>query len=109
MVRYGALTAGHGWSEAYADDVVCTRLLKPLLAEDAAKGWMGAIETGIALSNALNAAVDEGLGVALHAFTAPDVVKDYCKVPDTWQPTWSRRRWTTGTSGGELLSHHQGG
>ncbi len=63
-------------------------MLKPLLADDAAKGWMGAIETGIALCNALNAAVDEGLGVALHAFTAPDVVKDYCKVPDTWQPTW---------------------
>jgi nitroreductase len=88
LVRQGALTASHGWSEAYVDDVVYAQVLKPLLADDAAKGWMGAIETGIAICNALNAAVDEGLGVALHAFTSQEVIKEYCKVPDTWQPTW---------------------
>src|SRR6266540_2816756 len=40
------------------------------------------------IRDALNAAVDEGLGVALHAFTSQEVIKEYCKVPDIWQPTW---------------------
>lgn len=88
LVRQKALPASHGWSETYVDEVVYAQVLTPLLADDALKGWMGAIETGIAICNAINAAVDEGLGVGMHAFSAPDVIKEVCNVPDHWQATW---------------------
>jgi len=50
--------------------------------------FMGATEVGIAICNALNVAVDEGLGTCLHAFTAADKVKSTFNVPDSWFPVW---------------------
>ena len=88
LVRQHAITPAHGWSEAYVDEVVWKQVLEPFKNNPAAITFMGAVETGIAICNALNAAVDEGLGTCLHAFTAPDVIKEHFGVPDSWVPVW---------------------
>ncbi len=87
LVQHHALSPSHGWSEAYVDEVVWPQVLKPVSESDFLI-LMGYVETGIAICNAVNAAVDEGLGTCLHAFTAPDVVKDAFGVPDNWVPVW---------------------
>jgi nitroreductase len=86
LVSMDILTPSHGWSEAYVDDVVYAQFLKPLLQSEA-RDWMGAIETGLALDHAMLAAVDEGLGVCLHAFDF-DAAKEAFNIPDTWMPAW---------------------
>jgi nitroreductase len=88
LVEHNALPASHGWSKEYVDEVVYAQVLTPLLADEPTKVWMGTIETGIAICNAINAAVDEGLGVGMHAFTGADVIKEYANVPDEWMPAW---------------------
>ena len=42
---------------------------------------------GLTICQALLAAVDEGLGIGLHAFNA-EVAKEALDVPDTWIPMW---------------------
>lgn len=89
LVQHKALPPSHGWSEAYVDEVIWAQFLEPFSQDPASVTWMGAIETGIAICNAVNAAVDEGLGTCLHAFvTAAPVVKEHFNVPDSWSPVW---------------------
>lgn len=88
LVRQKALPPAHGWSEAYVDDFIYPQVLKPITADPVSNNFMAAIETGIAICNALNAAVDEGLGSCLHAFTGVDVIKELFNVPDSWVPVW---------------------
>jgi nitroreductase len=88
LVQHKALPPSHGWSETYVDEVIWAQVLEPISKNEAAVTFMGGVETGIAICNALNAAVDEGLGTCLHAFTAPDVIKEHFNVPDTWVPVW---------------------
>ncbi|MDA8183297.1 MAG: nitroreductase family protein [Actinomycetota bacterium] len=88
LVGQSVLPAAHGWSDAYVDEFLWPQVLAPIAENPAALMFMGATETGIAICNALNAAVDEGLGTCLHAFTAPDKVKELFGVPDSWFPVW---------------------
>lgn len=90
LVQFGALTPSHGWSEAYVDDVVYAQVLKPLADTPELVMFMGAVETGIAICNAINAAVDEGLSTCMHAFAGPAVerAKELFKIPDSWVPVW---------------------
>ncbi len=88
LVRQKALPPAHGWSEAYVDEVVYAQVLAPFQKDPTALMFMGAVETGIALCNAVNAAVDEGLGTCLHAFTNANVVKEKFNVPESWVPVW---------------------
>jgi nitroreductase len=88
LVAQKALPPSHGWSEAYVDDLIWPQVLQPISQNQEALLFMGAVETGQAICNAVNAAVDEGLGSCLHAFTAPDRVKELFNVPDSWVPVW---------------------
>ncbi|MCL4448345.1 MAG: nitroreductase family protein [Actinobacteria bacterium] len=88
LVEKHVLTPSHGWSKAYVDDFLWPQILKPLSQIPEAVNFMGGTETGIAICNALNAAVDQGLGTCLHAFTAPAVIKELFNVPDSWYPVW---------------------
>lgn len=87
LLGTGALSPSQGWSEAYIDDVVHATVLKPLLDNPQAKVWMGAIESGISICQAMLAAVDEGLGVGLHAFNHK-TAKEAFGIPDHWVPCW---------------------
>jgi nitroreductase len=88
LVENHVLTPSHGWSKAYVDEFLWPQVLKPIADNQMAVMFMGTIEVGQAIANALLAAVDEGLGSCLHAFTAPDKVKDLFHVPDSWIPIW---------------------
>ena len=88
LVDQHALSAAHGWSRAYVDDFLWPQVLEPISKDMSAVLFMGAVETGIAICNAINAAVDQGLGTCMHAFTANETVKSLLGVPDTWFPVW---------------------
>jgi len=87
LVDVGALNASHGWSHAYVDEVVFPHVLQPLMKTELVAVMLAACEAGLAMNQAMLAAVDEGLGVCLHAFTA-DAVKDVIKPPDYLIPIW---------------------
>jgi nitroreductase len=85
LVDLGALNPSHGWSHAYVDEVVWATVLKPMSADPGVVAYIGAIDAGVAICQAMLAAVDEGLGVCLHAFNT-EVAKKAFGVPDTWLP-----------------------
>lgn len=87
LVDVGALNPSHGWSHAYVDEVVHAQVLRPLLSDPQLAGWMCTVECGLAICQGMLAAVDEGLGVCLHAFNIP-LAAEVLKVPDTWIPMW---------------------
>jgi nitroreductase len=87
LVGVGALNPTHGWSDAYVDDVVIGTVIKPLLSDTQTVAWMGTLETGLAICQAMLAGVDEGLGVCLHAYNA-EPVKAAFGLPDHWVPCW---------------------
>ena len=88
LVSLGALNPSHGWSDAYVDENVVGQIISPMLGDPAVVGWMGTIETGLALNQAMLAAVDEGLGVCLHAVNQ-ETAKAAFKYPDHWIPCWT--------------------
>jgi hypothetical protein len=85
LVDLGALNPSHGWSHAYVDEVVWATVLKPISSDPGILSYIGAIDAGVAINQAMLAAVDEGLGVCLHAFNT-EVAKTALGVPDTWLP-----------------------
>jgi nitroreductase len=87
LVDVGALNASHGWSHAYVDEVIFPHVLQPLMKTPEAAIAVAACEAGFAMYQAMLAAVDEGLGVCLHAFTA-DKIKEVIKPPDHLIPIW---------------------
>ena len=88
LVSLGALNPSHGWSDAYVDENVVGQIITPMLSDPQVVGWMGTIETGLALNQAMLAAVDEGLGVCLHAVNY-ETAKQVFKYPDHWIPCWT--------------------
>lgn len=88
LVRNKVLTPSHGWSEAYVDDVMWAQIFVPMRQNKASVMFQGAVETGLAICNALNAAVDEGLGTCLHAMSGVDKIREAFHVPVTWVPVW---------------------
>jgi nitroreductase len=85
LVELGALNPSHGWSKAYVDEVVWATVLKPISQDPGTLAYIGAIDAGVAICQGMLAAVDEGLGVCLHAFNT-EVAKKAFGVPDTWLP-----------------------
>ena len=85
LVQHHALSPSHGWSEAYVDEVVWATVLKPISADPGILSYIGAIDAGVAINQAMLAAVDAGLGVCLHAFNT-EVAKTAFNVPDHWLP-----------------------
>ena len=87
LVDAGALTPSHGWSHAYVENVVWPQVLQPILADPATAGLVAAVEAGLAINQALLAAVDEGLGTQLTALNA-DNAKRILGIPDHLLPIW---------------------
>ena len=85
LVDLGALNPSHGWSHAYVDEVVWATVLKPISSDPGILSYIGAIDAGVAICQGMLAAVDEGLGVCLHAFNT-EVAKTALGIPDTWLP-----------------------
>jgi nitroreductase len=83
----GALAPTHGWSHSYVDDVAYPQVVNMLAADEKLNLWMTSVESGLAIAQAMLAAVDEGLGVGLSAFNVA-LAREVLKVPDTWVPMW---------------------
>lgn len=89
LVAQKALPPSHGWSDAYVDDVMWAQIFVPMRKNNnAAVMFQAAVETGIAICNAVNAAVDEGLGTCLHAMSSVDKIREVFNVPESWVPVW---------------------
>ena len=88
LVTLGALNPSHGWSDAYVDENVVGQIITPMLSDPAVVGWMGTIETGLAIASAMLTCVDEGLGCCLHAVNM-ETAKQVFKYPDHWIPCWT--------------------
>lgn len=87
LVDVGALTPSHGWSYAYVDNVVWPQVLQPIMADPGTAALVAAVEAGLAISQALLAAVDEGLGTQLTALNAAHA-KRILEIPDHLIPIW---------------------
>ncbi len=89
LVDVGALNATHGWSHKFVDEFVWPNILKPLAggATQPSVAAAAASDAGIAICQAMLAAVDEGLGVCLSAFVAEPVAK-ILNPPKDWLPLW---------------------
>jgi nitroreductase len=83
----GALPSTHGWSHSYVDEVAYPQVVNAIAADPVLGPWMVNVETGLAIAQAMLAAVDEGLGVGLSAYNF-ELGKEILKVPDTWIPMW---------------------
>src|SRR5437764_5723031 len=75
----------HVWSDAYFDDVVWASFLKPISSDPGILSYIGAIDAGVAICQGMLAAVDQGLGVCLHAFNT-EIAKTALGIPDHWLP-----------------------
>lgn len=87
LTDLGALPVTHGWSHAYVDDVAFKQVVEPMSKDQMASTWAVSVECGLAINQALLAAIDEGLGVGLHAFNAA-AAKEPLAIPDHWIPMW---------------------
>jgi nitroreductase len=87
LVDAGALNPSHGWSHAYVDEVIWPQVLTPIMSNPGVLAVLVCVEAGLAICQALLAAVDQGLGTQLTAFNS-DAAKPILQVPDTWIPLW---------------------
>jgi len=87
LVDAGILTPSHGWSHKFVDELVWPFILEPITKDPGRHSMTAAFDCGVAMSQALLAAFDEGLGACFSAFF-PDPVKELFQVPDTWMPIW---------------------
>jgi nitroreductase len=87
LVDVGALTPSHGWSHAYVDNVVWPQVLQPIMADAGNAAVVAAVEAGLAICQAILAAVDEGLGTQLTALNAASA-RRILGVPDHLIPIW---------------------
>jgi len=87
LVDVGALTPSHGWSHAYVDNVVWPQVLQPILADPGTAGLVAAVEAGLAINQAMLAAVDEGLGTQLTALNAGNAQR-ILGLPEHMIPIW---------------------
>lgn len=87
LVDLGALPVTHGWSHAYVDEVAFGQVVTSICSDPALNAWMTSVECGLAINQAMLAAVDEGLGVGLSAFNI-DIAREVLKIPETWMPMW---------------------
>lgn len=87
LVDAGALTPSHGWSHNYVDNVIWPQVLQPIMADAGTAVAVAAVEAGLAMCQALLAAVDEGLGTQLTALNAGRA-KEILSIPEHLIPIW---------------------
>ena len=76
LVDVGALTASHGWSHQFVDNLVWPAILQQVYGNPATAGVPVAFDCGVAACQALLAAFDEGLGEYLLPYDAVRTAAD---------------------------------
>jgi nitroreductase len=85
LVDVGALNPSHGWSHKFVESVVFPQILEPITKHRETHVQAVAADCGVAICQALLAAVDEGLGACLSAFNQ-GIAKEAFGVPDHYLP-----------------------
>jgi len=85
LVDVHALTPALGWSYEYVENVVFPQVLDPVKADPMVLAAVASCEAGIAICQALLAAVDEGLGTGLVSVNF-EKAKQVLDPPDAWIP-----------------------
>ena len=80
LVGLHVLPPSHGWSPRYVDSVVVPQVLDPIRTSETINYMLSCREAALAVSQALLAAVDEGLGTALTSMN-PSAVQALTKAP----------------------------
>jgi nitroreductase len=83
LVEIGALGPPHGWSHRYVQNVVLPEVLMPGLDAGPQRG--GNADAGLAMTQGLLAAYDEGLAACLAPFDESGA-REVLHAPDTWEP-----------------------
>ena len=83
LVALHVLPPSHGWSPRYVDSVVKPQVLDPIRTSETINYMLSCREAALAVSQALLAAVDEGLGTALTSMN-PAAVMSITKAPDNY-------------------------
>ncbi len=84
----GALNPTHGWSYKFIEEVAWKQILEPLSKNPQILPVAVAMDSGVAMCQALLAAFDEGLGALLTAFNTENAKKAF-KVPDHGIPLYA--------------------
>ena len=77
----------HGWSHNYVETVAYAQVVNAIASDHDLNLWMISCESGLQIANALNAAVNVGLGTGLSAFNT-GVAKELLGIPDDLIPMW---------------------
>jgi nitroreductase len=89
LIDVGALAPSQGWTYAYIDDAAWAQYLQ-IAAENHSIGIHVVLpDVGVAMCQALLAAVDEGLGTQLTSFNS-SAAKELFDVPDSWMPVYAQ-------------------
>jgi nitroreductase len=83
LVALYVLPPSHGWSPRYVDSVVKPQVLDPIRNSETINYMLSCREAALAVSQALLAAVNEGLGTALTSMN-PTAVQALTKAPDNY-------------------------
>jgi nitroreductase len=83
LVGLQVLPPSHGWSPRYVDSVVKPQVLDPIRTSETINYMLSCREAALAVSQALLAAVDEGLGTALTSMN-PAAVTTITKAPENY-------------------------
>ncbi|HUY26619.1 MAG TPA: nitroreductase family protein [Candidatus Binataceae bacterium] len=87
LFNAGAVSASHGWSPKFVDEIVYPQLLKPM-TQSPHYPVMAAFDCGVATCQGLLMAFELGLGACLTAFVAP-VIGEIIKPPQEWLPLYA--------------------
>lgn len=87
QVDMGVLNISHGWTHKFINEVAYPQVVQAFSADPVLNAKVTGCESGLAIAQALLAAVDEGLGTMLCTYPeAP--ARAVFGVPDTWTALW---------------------
>ena len=87
QVDLGVLNISHGWTYKFVNEVAYPQVVQAFSSDEVLCAKVTGCESGIAISQALLAAVDEGLGTMLCTYPE-EPARQVFGVPDHWTALW---------------------
>jgi nitroreductase len=87
QVDMGVLNISHGWTHKFINEVAYPQVVQVFSSDPVLNAKVTGCESGLAISQALLAAVDEGLGTMLCTYPE-EPARQVFGVPDHWTALW---------------------
>lgn len=87
QVDMGILNISHGWTHTFINEVAYPQVVQAFSSDEVLCAKVTGCEAGLAISQALLAAVDEGLGTMLCTYPE-EPARQVLGVPDSWTSLW---------------------